>query len=114
MRLKATTLLYLTLGASAAAYAAPESILNVQESTTISVRNINFNQPGDVAGLYHRIAWAADRVCGRHNLTGFHFDSQAFTRCYNKAVSDAVTSIGRTELTSYQQQQARTQSLPTG
>jgi UrcA family protein len=103
MAFKSTILLCLAAAASATAYAEPESILDMEDSTTISVKYINFNQPDEVAALYRRIAYAADRVCGPHNVPGFHFDSPGYTRCYDKAVNDAVASVDRPELTAYYQ-----------
>jgi UrcA family protein len=74
------------------------------DSVAVNVKNVNFDQPAEVAALYRRIAYAADRVCGPHNVPGFHFESPRYTACHDKAVNDAVTSLGRPELTAYYQE----------
>jgi UrcA family protein len=104
MAFKSTILLCLAAAASATAYAEPVSILDMQKSTAISIKNVNFNRPDKVAALYRRITYAADQVCSPHTMPGFHFDSQGYTRCYDKAVNDAVASVDRPELTAYYQE----------
>ena len=105
MAMKSTILLCLAAVTSATAYAEPDPISYMQESTAVSVKSVNFNRPNEVAGLYRRIAYAADRVCGPHSVPGFHFDSPKFTRCYDKAVDHAVATVDRPELTAYYQDQ---------
>jgi UrcA family protein len=104
--LKSTMILCLAAAASATAYAEPDSILQLQNSTGVSLKNVNFNRPNEVAGLYRRITWAADQVCGPSTMRGFHFTSPVYTRCYNKAVDDAVASVDRPELTAYYQERS--------
>jgi UrcA family protein len=103
MAIKSTILLCLAAAAAATAYAEPEPNFGMQDSTTISVKKVNFNQPDEVAGLYRDITWAADRVCGPHAVPGFHFDSPRYIRCYDKAVDAAVATLDRPELTAYYQ-----------
>jgi UrcA family protein len=104
MAFKSTILLCLAAAAAATAYAEPEPNFGMQDSTTISVKKVNFNRPDEVAALYRRITYAADQVCGPHTVPGFHFDSPKYTRCYDKAVDAAVASLDRPELTAYYQE----------
>jgi UrcA family protein len=104
MAFKSTILLCLAAASVATAYAEPEQNFGMQESATISVKRVNFNRPDEVAALYRRISYAADRVCGPHTLPGFHFESPKYTACYDKAVDFAVASLDRPELTTYYQE----------
>jgi UrcA family protein len=104
MAFKSTIFLCLAAAAVATAYAEPEPNFGMQDSTTISVKKVNFNRPDEVAALYRRITYAADQVCGPHTLPGFHFDSPKYTRCYDKAVDFAVGSLDRPQLTAYYQE----------
>jgi UrcA family protein len=104
MAFKSTVLLCLVAAASATAYAEPEPTLDLNHSTVISVKAVDFNRVDEVAALYRRITYAADRVCGPHAMPGFHFDSPRYTRCYDKAVDDAVATLDRPTLTAYYQE----------
>lgn len=104
MRFKSTLLLCIAAAASAATYADTQPAFDMQDSTAISVKHVNFDRPNEVAALYRNIRYAADRVCSPHNVPGFHFDSPKYARCYDKAVDDAVASVGRPELTAYYQE----------
>jgi UrcA family protein len=101
---KSTILLCLAAAAAATVYAEPEQNFGMQDSTAISVKKVNFNRPDEVAALYRRITYAADRVCGPRTVPGFHFDSPKYSRCYDKAVDAAVANLDRPELTAYYQE----------
>jgi UrcA family protein len=103
MAFKSTLLLCLATATSVAAYADTQPNFGMQDSTAISVKHVNFTRPDEVAALYRNISYAADRVCGPSNVPGFHFDSPKYTRCYEKAVDNAVVSLDRPELTAYYQ-----------
>jgi UrcA family protein len=100
-----STLLVCLAAASVTAFADTQPISNMQDSTALSFRHVNFSRPDEVAALYRNIRYAAERVCGPSNVPGFHFDSPKYAQCYDKAVNDAVTSVGRPELTAYYQEQ---------
>ena len=121
MALKASMLLYVTVAvaASAAVYAtdaavddahqtttvyAPEDPGELRHFTAVRFEHVNFHRPREVATLYDRITYAANQVCGPRALTGFYYTSPGYTRCYTKAVSDAVASVNRPELTAYHQE----------
>jgi UrcA family protein len=104
MAVKSTILLCLAAAACATVYAKPEPIFDMQDSTAVSVKNVNFKRPDEVAALYRRITYVADRLCGPHAVPGFHFDSPKYTRCFDKAVNDAVISLDRPAFTAYYQE----------
>lgn len=66
-------------------------------SETVHYADLNLSSPQGAAMLYRRIRWAAQHVC--------EWDDDSFgvgtdTRdCVNKAIADAVTRVGRPELT---------------
>ena len=87
-----STLLVCLAAASVTAFADPQPVSNMQESTALSFRHVNFSRPDEVATLYRNIRYAAERVCGPSNVPGFHFDSPKYAQCYDRAVNDASCS----------------------
>ncbi|HEV7431942.1 MAG TPA: UrcA family protein [Steroidobacteraceae bacterium] len=61
--------------------------------------DLNLSNPQGAVALYRRIAAAANDVCGAHDVTVRTFGYRASVdACVHKAISGAVTKVGRTEL----------------
>jgi UrcA family protein len=66
-------------------------------SETVHYADLNLSSPQGAAMLYRRIKWAAQHVCGWDDDSfGVGTDTRA---CEDKAIADAVTRVGRPELT---------------
>jgi UrcA family protein len=86
------------LGTLAAGFAGVSAAADNSEvrSETVHYADLNLSSPQGAAALYRRIKWAAQDVCGwNDNL----LEMQAAQPCVDKAIADAVTRVGRLELT---------------
>jgi UrcA family protein len=88
----------------AATVYAPGDLGEIRHFMTVRIDGVNFHRQGDVAGLYGRITYAANQVCGPRALTGSYSKSPGYARCYTEAVSNAVAHVNRPELTNYHQE----------
>lgn len=91
--------------ASAALYAGTPSVDQIQHSTAVHFSSSSFDRPSTVAALYHRIAYAADQVCGPRTLTGSYATTPGYRRCYADAVARAIARVDQPQLTAYYQEQ---------
>jgi UrcA family protein len=94
--------------AELALFAANTSAEELQQSVTVHYADLNLDRSADVTKLYHRIAFAADSVCGPRALPGTHLVSSSYQRCYTDAVAQAVARVDRPALSAYHQQQLGT------
>jgi UrcA family protein len=69
----------------------------------VGYKDLNLDQPRDVARLFGRISSAADRVCGPSSYAGYP-KSALYQSCYSDAVARAVARIDHPALTAYSQQ----------
>jgi UrcA family protein len=96
----------LICGAEAALFASAASAAQLeQHSVTVRYQDLNLDRPVDVAKLYHRIALAADNLCGPRLLTGSRLPEAQYQRCFADAVAQAVARVDRPALNAYHQQQ---------
>jgi UrcA family protein len=66
-------------------------------SEAVHYADLNLSSPQGAAALYRRIKWAAQDVCGwNDDLLEMEVDARP---CVDKAIADAVTRVGRLELT---------------
>lgn len=66
-------------------------------SETVHFADLNLSTPQGAAALYRRIKWAAQDVCQwDDDSIGMQTDIRG---CREKAIADAVTQVGRPELT---------------
>ena len=86
------------LGALAAGFAGVSAAADNSEvrSETVHYADLNLSSPQGAAALYRRIKWAAQDVCGWSDDLLERLNAQ---RCVDKAIADAVTRVGRVELT---------------
>ena len=87
------------LGTLAAGFAGVSAAADNSEvrSETVHYADLNLSSPQGAAALYRRIKWAAQDVCGWHDdVLEMQVDAQP---CVDKAIADAVTRVGRLELT---------------
>jgi len=87
------------LGTLAAGFAGVSAAADPSEvrSVTVHYADLNLSSPQGAAALYRRIKWAAQDVCGwNDDLLEMDVDAQP---CVDKAIADAVTRVGRFELT---------------
>jgi UrcA family protein len=89
-------------------FATNTSAAELQQSTSVRYADLNLDLPADVAKLYHRIADAADGVCGPRELTGSRLVSPGYQRCFADAVAQAIARVDRPALSAYHQQQLGT------
>jgi UrcA family protein len=77
---------------SASAFAAPAAnwdAQDAQQTETMNVQDVNFNNPSEVRAFYKSLRYAAARVC---------VDDRAGRACMNEAVSDAVRQVNQPQL----------------
>ena len=91
--------------ASTALYAGSVPVDAIQHSTAVRFADLNLDQQRDVSLLYNRITFAVDQVCGPRSLTGSYSTSPGFSRCFQKALARAVTTVNRPQLTAYYEEQ---------
>lgn len=87
------------LGALAAGFAGISAASDDSQvrSETVHYADLNLSNPLGAAALYRRIKWAAQDVCDWNDDV---LEMQADARpCVDKAIADAVTRVGRPELT---------------
>jgi UrcA family protein len=86
------------LGTLAAGFAGVSAADNSEvRSETVHYADLNLSSPQGAAVLYRRIKWAARDVCGwNDDVLEMQADARA---CLDKAIADAVTRVGRLELT---------------
>ena len=87
------------LGTLAAGFAGVSAAADNSEvrSETVHYADLNLSSPQGAAALYRRIKWAAQDVCGWSDDS---LETQVDARpCVDKAIADAVTRVGRLELT---------------
>ncbi len=61
--------------------------------------DLNLSNPQGAAALYRRIASAANEVCDAYGIDSRVLGSRtSIDACVKKAISDAVTKVGRSEL----------------
>lgn len=88
------------LGTLAAGFAGVSAAADNSEvrSETVHYADLNLSTPQGAAALYRRIKWAAQDVCGWNDddLLVMQVSAQP---CVDKAIADAVTRVGRLELT---------------
>ena len=87
------------LGTLAAGFAGVSAAADNSEvrSETVHYADLNLSSPQGAAALYRRIKWAARDVCGwNDDVLEMQADARA---CVEKAIADAVTRVGRLELT---------------
>ena len=71
---------------------------DVTVKVTVSAAGLKLAESADVRALYGRLRQAARVVCGRADRIGLEPASD-FAGCYGRALSDAVRSVNRPELT---------------
>lgn len=91
--------------ASTTIFAGSPASGEIRHSTAVQFSSSSFERPRDVAALYHRIAFAADQVCGPRALTGSFSTSPAYRSCYARAVAQAIARVDQPQLTAYYQEQ---------
>jgi UrcA family protein len=91
------------LSLAATAAQADTTLFGQSRSQAVAYKDLNLNQPRDVARLFDRISSAADRVCGPRSYGGYP-KSTVYQSCYSDAVARAVAHIDRPALTAYFQQ----------
>jgi UrcA family protein len=87
------------LGALAAGFAEVSAAADDSEvrSETVHFADLNLSTPQGATALYRRIKWAAEDVCGwNDDLLEMQVHAQP---CVDEAIADAVTRVGRVELT---------------
>ena len=94
----------LICGAEAALFAADASAADLPHSRIVRYADLNLDRPADVATLYHRIAAAAQDICGPRLLTGSHLPEPGYQLCFEDAVAHAVARVDRPALSAYHQQ----------
>ena len=68
-------------------------------SETVKYGDLNISNPQGAAALYRRIVAAANNVCSSYEADSRYIGSQAsLNTCIHKAITDAVTKVGRPEL----------------
>jgi UrcA family protein len=67
----------------------------------VAFKDLNLDQPRDVARLFNRIQTAADRVCGPRSFGGLPYKTADYQSCFNDAVARAVAHIDRPLVTAY-------------
>jgi len=82
---------------------AGSATLQFPDASLVHFSDLNLDRPRDVARLYHRIAVAADKVCGPRFLGGLP-QSSVYTSCYHDAVAQAVAHVNQPRLTAYYEQ----------
>jgi UrcA family protein len=82
------------------------------QSTTVSFRDLDLQQPGDVARLYGRLKAAADLLCGPRAFNVFYYTLPKYQACVDDAVRRSVAHIHQPALSAYSRQQL-TQSATT-
>jgi UrcA family protein len=95
--------------AGTAAYA-DTTLVGQSRSQAVAYKDLNLNQPRDVARLFGRISSAADRVCGPSSYGGYP-KSTVYQSCYSDAVARAVAHIDHPALTAYFQQRTSDSAL---
>lgn len=102
MAVKTTLLLSITaVAAVTAAFTTPAWADDMRHSMAVSLSDLRFDRPSDVAAGYERITYAANQVCGPRATTGSYYTAPGYTRCYTQAVDQAVASANRPELTAF-------------
>jgi UrcA family protein len=96
--------------AGAAAYADTVPA-NPSPLRVVRYKDLNLDQPRDVARLFSRISSAADGVCGPRSYGGYP-ETAAHASCCHDAVARAVARVDHPALTAYFQQ--RTADSPSG
>lgn len=87
------------LGTLAAGFAGVSAAADDSEvrSETVHFADLNLSTPQGATALYRRIKWAARDVCEwNDDLLEMQVNAQP---CVDKAIADAVTRVGRPELT---------------
>ena len=71
----------------------------VVRQTVVKFGDLNLSDPRGAATLYGRISAAAREVCDASDFQSRDFGTQpAVNACMKRAISDAVTTVGRSEL----------------
>ena len=91
--------------ACTAAYA-DTTPLNQSQLQVVGYKDLNLNQPRDVARLFSRINSAADRACGPRSFGGYPGKTADYTSCFSDAVARAVAYVDRPTVTAYYQQRS--------
>jgi UrcA family protein len=88
------------LGTLAAGFAGVSAAADDSEvpSETVHYADLNLSSPQGAAALYRRIKLAAQNVCGWNDDDPLVMQVHA-RPCVDKAIADAVTRVGRLELT---------------
>ena len=88
--------------ATAAVYAAMSGPVQADHEVTVKdsvgITDLDLNQPAGARILYGRLRAAARYVCGPSIRVGLEMPTD-FQDCYQKALSDAVRSVNRPQLT---------------
>ena len=72
----------------------------------VGYKDLNLDQPRDMARLFNRISSAADRVCGPRSFGGFPNKTADYESCFSDAIARAVAHIDRPSVTAYFQQRS--------
>ena len=91
---------------AAAAFGAAAAHAQDDHHTSVSTRDVDFNRPSDVHGLYNRIRVAADEVCTSQGPVDLN-TAKAEKACMDEAVNDAVSSVNQPQLTHLAQNHGR-------
>lgn len=86
--------------ACAAAYA-DSTPLSEPHTSVVHFKDLNLDQPRDVARLYNRISFAADRVCGPRSYGGYSIKAANYQACYSDVIARAVAQINRPSVKAY-------------
>jgi UrcA family protein len=70
----------------------------------VGYKDLDLDQPRDVARLFGRINSAADRVCGPRSFGGLPGKTAEYDSCFSDAIARAVARIDRPLVTAYFQQ----------
>jgi UrcA family protein len=97
--------------ASAAAYAdstpyADTTSTAWSHSEVVRFKDLNLDQPRDLARLFNRVVSAADRVCGPRSFAGLYNKTADFESCYRDTIAHVVTHIDKPSVTAYFQQRS--------
>jgi UrcA family protein len=88
--------------AGTAAYADTTPV-NHSQPHVVRYKDLDLDQPRDVARLFNRISTAADGVCGPRSFGGYPKTAD-YKSCYSDAIARAVAHIDRPLVTAYFQQ----------
>jgi UrcA family protein len=92
--------------ACGAAYADSPPAVGFPHSSLVRYSDLNLNRPQDVARLYARITFAADKLCGPRSLTGSYYKWADYQSCYSDAIAQAVARVDQPSLSAYSRQRS--------